>query len=164
MIALKNVLVATDFSEPAALALEYGRHLARQYAARLHVFHAIDDIRLRYSLDMTQGLLMGVQEDLEATARDAMQTLVTNEDHLQLGAAVTMEISTSPATAIVEYAKRAAIDVIVVGTSGRGGLSHMLLGSVAERIVRMAPCPVLTVRSPERDFIAPDALTLAEKV
>jgi nucleotide-binding universal stress UspA family protein len=60
----------------------------------------------------------------------------------------------TPAQAITDYAKKAEIDLIVVGTHGRRGLSHMVTGSVAERVVRTAPCPVLSVRHPEREFIA----------
>ena len=56
------------------------------------------------------------------------------------------------------YAKEANIDLIVMGTQGRGGLAHLVMGSVAERVVRTAPCPVLTVRHPEHEFIAPDAM------
>ncbi len=60
-----------------------------------------------------------------------------------------------PFLEIVRYAQEANIDLIVLGTHGRGGLAHMLLGSVAEKVVREAPCPVLTVRHPEHEFVAP---------
>ena len=60
--------------------------------------------------------------------------------------------------AIVEYARVEDIDLIVIGTHGRGALAHLVMGSVAERVVRFAPCPVLTVRHPEREFARPDTL------
>ena len=66
--------------------------------------------------------------------------------------------SGAPASAIVDYANEARIDLIIMGTHGRGTVAHMLMGSVAERVVRTAPCPVLTVRHPEREFVLPDAL------
>ena len=66
--------------------------------------------------------------------------------------------------AICDYSKTNAIDLIITGTHGRGAVSHFLMGSVAERVVRTAPCPVLTVHAHERDFIVPDALTLASAV
>ena len=69
-----------------------------------------------------------------------------------------MIASTTPALTIVEYAELNHIDLIVTGTHGRGAVAHLLMGSVAERIVRTAPCPVLTVRHPEREFVVPDAL------
>jgi len=70
--------------------------------------------------------------------------------------------SRSPARAIVDYANSEKIDLFVVGTEGRGGVSRLLLGSVAERVVRTAPCPVLTVHHPEREFVRPDEPTPAE--
>jgi nucleotide-binding universal stress UspA family protein len=70
-------------------------------------------------------------------------------------------MSPSPASAIVDYANGHGIDLIVLGTHGRGAVAHMLLGSVAERVARTATCPVLVVRHPEREFIRPDVLASA---
>jgi nucleotide-binding universal stress UspA family protein len=69
-----------------------------------------------------------------------------------------MRTSNTPAAEIVSYAKDADVDLVVVGTHGRGALAHMLLGSVAEKVARTAACPVLTVRSPEEELVEPDAL------
>ncbi len=66
-------------------------------------------------------------------------------------------------TTVVEYAKACATDLIIMGTHGRGAMKHLLMGSVGEFVVRMAPCPVLTVHAQEREFIAPDALVAAAK-
>jgi nucleotide-binding universal stress UspA family protein len=66
--------------------------------------------------------------------------------------------SNTPSRAIVDYAKEERIDLIVAGTHGRGAVAHALIGSVAERIVRTAPCPVLTVRQPEHEFVVPDRM------
>jgi len=71
--------------------------------------------------------------------------------------------SNSPSVAIVDYAKQARVDLIVTGTHGRGAVAHLLMGSVAERVVRTAPCPVLTVRHPEHEFVIPDALVAVAK-
>jgi nucleotide-binding universal stress UspA family protein len=67
------------------------------------------------------------------------------------------------AAAIVDYAAQHAIDLIVMGTHGRGAISHLLMGSVAERVVRTAGCPVLTVHHPEHEFVLPDALVAVER-
>jgi nucleotide-binding universal stress UspA family protein len=72
--------------------------------------------------------------------------------------------SSSPAFAIIDYARQHAIELIVMGTHGRGAVQHFLMGSVAERVVRLAPCPVLTVRSHERDFVQPDLMAVRESV
>ena len=156
MIVIKNVLVATDYSETAATALAYGRELARSYQATLHVLHVVDDIRWRYALDMTPALMAGVQESLEDAARTQMHDLVTADDRRRLHAHAVVRTALSAADAVADYARTAGIDLVVVGTHGRGGLSRLLLGSVAERVVRVAPCPVLTVRATERDFISTD--------
>lgn len=162
MIAIKNVLVATDFSDSAQVAMNYGRELARTFQATLHVIHVVDDVRWRYSLDMTPVLMDGVQESLQEAARTQMTQLISDEDRRQLHATPVIEMAVGPAAAIVDYAKRASIDIIIAGTKGRGGMPRLLLGSVAERLVRSAPCPVLTVHAHERDFIAPDALVAAQ--
>ena len=64
----------------------------------------------------------------------------------------------SAAFAIVDYAQELAVDLIVMGTHGRGPIGHLLIGSVAEKVIRLSPCPVLTVRQPEHEFVQPDAL------
>ena len=158
MIALKHILVATDFGEAAHTALAYGRDLARQYGATLHVFFVEDDIAARYALDSGVMFTDDVQRDLEVAARERLNALLTEEDRVQLGARAVVKTSLSPAIAIVDYAKEQPIDLIIVGTHGRGAVPRLLMGSVAERVVRTAPCPVLTVRHPEREFLRPDAL------
>jgi nucleotide-binding universal stress UspA family protein len=163
MIRIKNVLVATDFSEPSAIALEYGREFARTYGAKLHLIHVAEDLQWRYAADMTTAYLIDAQKDLEASARERLNAVLTDEDHRQLGARAIVVTAVMPSEAIVEYAKAEGVDVIVMGTHGRSGLAHVFMGSVAERVVRLASCPVLTVRHPEHEFIAPDALVCVTK-
>ena len=163
MIRIKNVLVATDFSEPSTVALDYGRELARTYGAKLHVLHVAEDLQWRYATDMTTAYLIDVQKDLEASARARLNAVLTDDDHRQLGARAIVVTAVMPSEAIVEYAKAEGVDVIVMGTHGRSGLAHVFMGSVAERVVRLASCPVLTVRHPEHEFIAPDALVCVAK-
>ena len=163
MIALKNILVATDFGKPAEAALNYGRDLARTFGARLHVLHVADYIAGRYPIDMYPGGFAELQGDIEKDALNQLQAVVTSEDVAQLGALPVVRSSNTPAATITAYAKEAGIDLIIIGTHGRGAVSHLFMGSVAERVVRTAPCPVLTVRHPEHDFLAPDALVKAAK-
>ena len=84
--------------------------------------------------------------------------LISDVDRTVLRARAATVTANTPALAIVEFAKCHDVNLIVMGTHGRGAMAHLLLGSVAERVVRTAPCPVLTVRHPERDFVVPDAL------
>jgi nucleotide-binding universal stress UspA family protein len=165
MIAMKEVLVATDFGPAADNALRYGEALARQFGARLHVLHAVPNV---YATSMDgygyAAIPSQVQEDLETTARRHMRERVSDEDRQDLRAKTTVITHNSPAVAIADYATQHAIDLIVLGTHGRGAVAHLLLGNVAERVVRIAPCPVLTVRDPEHEFVLPDTLVAVSVV
>ena len=151
MIALHNILVATDFGPAAGAALTYGRALAQTFGARLHVLHALENSFLRGR--------SGDPHAHEAAILQRLHEQVTADDRTALAAHVVLETSDHPAEAISQYAKSTNIDLIVIGTNGRGALAQILVGSVAERVVRIAPCPVLTVRHPEREFVMPDAST-----
>ena len=159
MIAIRNVLVATDFSEPSSTALEYGRELARTFGATLHVLHVVQNVMLQANtLDGFPANVAELQRELEADGLRRLEAEARDDDRRELRACPVLLTADSVGPAIARYAKEAAIDVIVVGTHGRSGIVHAMLGSVAERVVRVAPCPVLTVRHPEREFLLPDAL------
>lgn len=164
MIALKEILVATDFGPASDNALRYGQALAREFDGRLHVFHATPNV-FATSMDGYgyASIPPYVQEDIEKAARRQMEERVSEEDRRELKATTVIVTHNSPAIAIADYAKHHAIDLIVIGTHGRGAIAHALLGNVAERLVRIAPCPVLTVRDPEHEFVLPDALVAVEK-
>ena len=158
MILIKNVLVATDFSEPSDAALNYGRELARTFTATLHVLHVADIVAVQYGIELYSTLLPELQQEVEAAARKQLEGLITEEDRLALRAKPVIVTAVSKAAAIVGYASQHRMDLIVIGTHGRGAVSHLLMGSVAERVVRTATCPVLTVHHPEHEFVIPDAL------
>jgi nucleotide-binding universal stress UspA family protein len=157
MIVLKNVLIATDFSDASKVALDYGRDLARSYGATLHVLHVVEDASYSYGGEVGFAL-PNLQEQLNAAARKNLEKLVTEDDRKSLRLMTAIDTKVNAAAGITGYAQAKSIDLIVVGTHGRGGMQHLLMGSVAERVVRTAPCPVLTVRAHEREFIAPDEL------
>lgn len=158
MIALESILVATDFGEASGAALAYGRELARTFGATLHVLHVADDVYVRLGGDAYMAVLPELQRDLEIDAQKQLDELVIDNDPNPLPVKTAVLTSSATAAAIVQYARDLAIDLVVVGTNGRGAVAHLLMGSVAERVVRSAPCPVLTVRHPEREFVMPDAL------
>jgi nucleotide-binding universal stress UspA family protein len=162
MIALKKILVATDFSEPSAAALDYGRELARSFGGSFTLLHIVDDLLVRADGVESAVLLADptVQCQFEADARQQVDAAISDVDRAQLRATGVVLMSSSPSRAIVSYAQELDFDLIVMGTHGRGGLAHVLMGSVSERVVQTAPCPVLTVRHPEHEFVAPDASTL----
>lgn len=159
MIAIKNVLVATDFSEPSETAVGYARAMCRAFGATLHVVHVFEPLWIT-SADIVGGgvSLATMIQGLEDTARKQLDTTVTEADRRELKATPVFVSSESPAREIAKYAAEKHVDLIVIGTHGRSGLSRLLIGSVAEKVVRMAPCPVLTVHHPEHEFVLPDAL------
>ncbi len=158
MLLIRNVLVATDFSECSGAALTYGRALASRFGARLHVLHVIEVVAAAdvAGIGVYASTAPDLYLQLEASAREQLHQLVSAADRELLQVRAATVTGDTPARAIGEYALAEDIDLIVVGTHGRRGLSHLLLGSVAERVVRSAPCPVLTVRHPEREFVLPD--------
>lgn len=152
MIALKQILVATDFSEPSSVALTYGMDLARSYGATLHVIHVIEDLIAFYGADV--GLaLADVEQKVEASVQRELEAMIARHHGHRVNIVTTVKRASNVARTITEYASANPIDLIIVGTHGRGAVSRLLVGSVAERVVRSAPCPVLTVRAHERDFV-----------
>jgi nucleotide-binding universal stress UspA family protein len=159
MITVKNILVPTDFGEAADGALMYGRALAERFGATLQVLHVAQNIYVSaFGADSYAAVTPNLQEDIEDAARKQLDELLVDSDKSGPPTKRVVLTSTSPAFAIVDYAKDNNIDLIVMGTHGRGALAHAVMGSVAERVVRLAPCPVLTVRHPEHEFVWPDAL------
>jgi len=145
----KNILVPTDFSESAEYALDYACDLARTLGAKVHLLNVI-------------GVpVLGVPELGVALTSSVIDSLVTeNQGELDQLAAARAErcqigevlLRTGDARDVInQTSNELHIDLIVMGTHGRRGVSRALLGSVAETVVRSAPCPVLTVRKPSHD-------------
>jgi nucleotide-binding universal stress UspA family protein len=161
MIAIERILVATDFSPASESALRYGRELARGFGADLHVLHVTENVFTR-AADAYSYVPIEVQQELEADSRRDTEALLDDEDRRDLHAVAATVTSNSTADAIVEYARAHRVSLIIIGTHGRGAVARFFLGSVAERVVRTAACPVLTVHSPEQEFVHPDALVPAD--
>ena len=156
MIRLQRVLVPIDFSEFGKHALRYGCEFARRFGAELHVMHVVEDI---YPMVPEAGMLLPAQGDylleLQNSARKALEKLPEAEWAHGIADIVRHVGTGTPFLEVIRYAKEHDIDLIVIGTHGRSGLVHMLMGSVAEKIVRKSPCPVLTVRPEGHDFVMP---------
>jgi nucleotide-binding universal stress UspA family protein len=148
MIVLKKVLVPIDFAEASDAALIYARNLAKAFGAELHLIHVMENLFFRPMANDPLTIEAGI------TSRLAEQ--LTDDDRRTLGAVAVTRKSDQPAEEIVRYAAAEGIGLIVMGTHGRVKMAHLLMGSVAEKVVRTAPCPVLTVRHPEHEFVVPD--------
>lgn len=155
MIMMNSVLVATDFEETSNAALVYGRNLARTFGARLHVLHVAEKISPTAGEEFFPGDLDATQKDVFDMATDRLDAALADNDLTMLCITPVVRASTDVPGAIINYAKKTHVDVIVVGTHGRGPVSHLFMGSVAERVVRNAPCPVLVVRPNEHEFVYP---------
>lgn len=149
---LKTILVAYDFSEHAEHALAWARTMAKGWGAKIVLVHAIPPFPpMAYADALTMHALSTVdlpqlEADLLSDARHHLQDLLLKED-----ADTPVQIKTriaDPFWGICREAEQVSADLIIMGSHGRTGFSHVLLGSVAERVVRHAPCPVLVVRLP----------------
>jgi nucleotide-binding universal stress UspA family protein len=155
MIGLKRVLVPTDFSETSDAALKYGVELAGAFGAVLHVLHVVNKPMHEAWAGYAPGTsFLLVVEHMETEARRRIEERVSKED-VATGRTVPATVWGDASDQILEYAIAHHIDLIVCGTHGRNGWDHFMMGSVAEKIVRKAPCPVLTVRHPEHEFVLP---------
>jgi nucleotide-binding universal stress UspA family protein len=143
---LRRILVPTDFSEPADRAWRYAQALAGPSKARLHALHVVTPPYF-YDAWGTERAAQQMSELLAATERAADRGLarLAARSRAAVGRVVTARASGSAVDRILEYVAKNRIDLIVMGTHGRSGVDHLLLGSVAERIVQRSPVPVLTV-------------------
>jgi nucleotide-binding universal stress UspA family protein len=147
-LVLRKILVPTDFSETAAAALHYAVQLARHFAAELHLVHVIHDpLPLSGRPGLVPNLVSGSGYE-EAAIRERLRNLLTPHERTGLRTEVHAVGGVLPGLAIRIFAAGNECDLIVMGTHGRGPISHALMGSVVEQVVRAASCPVLTVRHP----------------
>jgi len=155
MLSIKTVLVPTDFSDASESALAYGKALAEKFGASLHLVHVMEDLLAHaWAAEVYVASAPNLREEIERESRQRLDSMLPagEREHLQ---AKTALLAGNPFIEIIRYAKANGVDLIVMGTHGRGPIAHMLLGSVAEKVVRKAPCPVLTVRDPQHEFVMP---------
>ncbi len=152
MRTMKRILVPVDFSEGASEALELAEDLAARYEASITIIHVHE---LLANLMPSGPLPVSVMETWVAESNKLLDK--TKAKALELGAREvdTVFIQGTPFAEIVRFSREKAYDLIVMGTHGRAGLKHALIGSVAEKVVRKAPCPVLTVRLKDAKFEHP---------
>ncbi|MBL8817382.1 MAG: universal stress protein [Planctomyces sp.] len=156
MIQLKKILVPTDFSDFSKPAVDYACAIAARFGSQLHLMHVVPD----------PAMLVPESHAFSAEAMEAQSAALIDDakkriEHLpgggwENGQPIVREVRTGAVfLEIIDYAKQNDVDLIVIGTHGRGGLMHVLLGSVAEKIVRKSPCPVLTVKPQGHQFVMP---------
>ena len=154
MISLKRILYPTDFSKYSLYAFDYAVSFAKQYGAKLFIVHVLPNYPLILGPEVT---FVNVPK-LEAATSEHVQGEMTRLQEQCTAAGVETEaliMIGTPFVQIIEAARDKEVDLIVIATHGRTGVRHVLFGSVAERVVRMAPCPVLSIKHPEHEFVMP---------
>ena len=156
VIKIQKILYPTDFSEVSLHALKYAREFATTFDAQLHCIHVVDEAFQYWTAMGPESVPVGVAaEDLLSIAEEHMERFA--EEHLAglKYPPVTKVVVGQPFREIIHYAREGMVDVIILASHGRSGLSWVLMGSTAEKVVRKSPCPVLTVRHPEHEFVMP---------
>lgn len=139
---VNSILVPTDFSATSDAAVHYATQMALTFGARLYLLHVPGKTGEHFEANFPIG-------QFASTVSERLSSVVTPEELARLRPEYVMRIG-SPADEIARYADVCEADLIIMGTHGRSGIAHALMGSVAEQVLRVAPCPVLLVRSPKR--------------
>lgn len=155
MINIERILFPTDFSEHSKHAFRYALSFAKEYNAKLYMLHVIEDIQYLANAYMFDVPIMPSFADMEQNRLKEMQEFIDREvtdTKIEIEKVVKRG---RPFIEIIQMARDEKIDLIVIATHGRGGLEHVFFGSVAEKVVRKAPCPVLSIRMPGHEFVMP---------
>lgn len=151
MITFKKILCPVDFSKNSREALQYATQmLCSDNDASLYLIHIVDSRVFDYGGPIYEQEIFVTKIGIDQSTRELLEKKLLAEVPKELHKRVTIIVSFGvPFFEIINTAKDNAIDLIVIGTHGRTGLAHMLIGSVAEKVVRNAPCPVLTIKDTE---------------
>jgi nucleotide-binding universal stress UspA family protein len=152
VIKLKKLLLPTDFSESARHALNYGISFAREYEAELQLLHVVENLTVGYASDLFPVPMAEVFQEISGYAKAELAKLGAEARAKNVDVAEHV-VQGKPSAEIIRFARENEVDMIVLGTHGKGMLDQALFGSTTERVVRRAPCPVLTVRLAEHEFV-----------
>ena len=151
---IKTILFPTDFSKGARAAMDHAISLAKDYDARLILLYVIQDISIAEWYIPSTLSVTDLVEDMQKSAWQEMDKWAA-EVAAKVKNVEKMVMRGVPFVEIIKTAKEKNVDMIVIGTHGRTGIDHMLFGSTAEKVVRKAPCPVLSVRIAGKEFTMP---------
>ncbi|MBN1425383.1 universal stress protein [Candidatus Fermentibacteria bacterium] len=151
MLPIKKILCPTDFSEPSHESIATAKELAEHFAAELHVVTVVEPVPVMAAppAPMTFNVL-SYQKELEAAAKRDLENLV--QSRIPDRIAVRKDVLLGPAAhEIVRYAEEECVDMIIIASHGRTGIQRFLFGSVAEKVARLAACPVLIIHAPQAE-------------
>jgi universal stress protein A len=144
---ITRVLVPMDFSDTSRAALSYAVALVERCGASLHVLHVLEEVVGAEPLEWRISTHTEFQRAIERSAWDDLRREFSRDDHARVDVQLALEWG-MPVEEILRYAESHAIDFIAIGRHGRGGVKHLLMGNVAEQVVRHAPCAVLSICRP----------------
>jgi len=152
MSRLKSILVPVDFSGPSEKAIQYALGFAEQFGAMLTLLYVVEPAVYPTELGYVPAEIDTLYRTMHETARQKLEAIAVKQIPQDLRAKTLIRVG-QPHREIITAAKELGVDLIIIATHGYTGLKHTFLGSTTERVVRHAPCPVLTVRERERDFV-----------
>ncbi len=154
MLKIQRILCPIDFSGFSSKAYDYAESLARHYGAKLFLEHVVRPVTEPYAYWMYPGGVVYISSGLRASAEKQLQEFL--KTHAHNGTPTERVVREGVATeSILSFAEEQRMDLIVMGTHGRQGFDHLRMGSVTEKVLRKARCPVLAVRKPAHDFVSP---------
>ena len=154
MIRFDTIVFPTDFSPCAAAAQRYAVQIARECRAKLYIIHVIPKISFLDAADVFHIRMPEMTAEMKDAARKPPDALVSPKDREGLDVE-TVLLHGVPYREIVDFAREKSADVIVIATHGRTGLEYLLLGGTTDKVIRQAPCPVLSVKHPDMDRVMP---------
>jgi len=154
MLKIERILCPMDFSEFSVRAYDYAQSLAKHYNARLYVEHVVQPLTTTYPYypfpDVVNDAYWSVSEQAQGQLRELLKS--HTRDGIQPELVVERGVVSQT---ILLFSEKESVDLIVMGTHGRHGVDHLTMGSVTEKVLRKAQCPVLAVRRPAHDFVVP---------
>ncbi len=151
-LKINKVLVPIDFSDYSKSALRYAITFAKQFNAELILVYVVEPIIYPPDFSMGQIAIPSVNTEWDERAREELNKLAKNEIPAELKSKTIIKTG-KPFVEIIDTASEEDVDIIIIATHGHSGVEHILFGSTAEKVVRKAPCPVLTLREPVKGFL-----------
>jgi len=148
---IKKILVPIDFSDYSKSSLKYAVNFARHFKAELSLVYVVEPVVYPPDFSMGQIAVPSINIDLDQRAKEELENLASKQIPPELKVNVLVKTG-KPFIEIIETAREENVDLIIIATHGHTGMEHILFGSTAEKVVRKAPCPVLTLRDPSKGF------------
>lgn len=151
MYSVKNILVPIDFSDFSKNALRYSVNYAEHFKAKIFLIYVVEPAIYPADFSMGQVSIPSLDIDMTTRAHEELVKLVETEVATHVESEIIIK-SGKPFMGIIETASEKDVDLIIISTHGHTGVEHLLFGSTAEKVVRKAPCPVLSLREPLKGF------------